>query len=290
MTKTSSTRASRARHTAQETGADIGRYLLGMELLRLRHTARLRQADAVRAGVSPARLSQAERGLTELPSARISALLNLYRATRPERADLWALHDAIPPAPADGEDPAGEFQDRAPGRWGRLAGMTGRAEAVTEFGTGYMPARVQTAEYAAALLRERAQRAGPDVVMALTGRCGPVRGEVVITQPMLSSTVGGRWVMAGQLEHLARLAGGDGLVVVRVIPLGVVPAVQGALRLLTPVAGHPGVVARIHPAHITYHAEALARITVRHVVEQAADAAWSAAMIRAAARRYGALP
>ncbi|GAA2364662.1 Scr1 family TA system antitoxin-like transcriptional regulator [Streptomyces carpaticus] len=276
-----------ARHNPLMTGAEIGRYLLGDELLRLRQAAGLRQQDAARAGVSASRLSQAERGLVSLPTSDIARLLNLYGAGRTVRTDVAALRDAIPPDPADGEEAVADVRDRGSGRWARLATTTNRAEGLTEVSTGYLPPRVQTAEYATALIRERATGAAPDVVMAMTGRCGAARGDVVITQPVLGREVGGPRVMAAQLEHLARLASRPGPVTVRVIPLGVVPTVCGLLRLLTPSPDHPGVVVRVHPAHVTYHVGALTRITVRHLLEHAADPAWSGAMIRAAARRYG---
>ncbi|WP_369266968.1 Scr1 family TA system antitoxin-like transcriptional regulator [Streptomyces harbinensis] len=267
---------------------EVGRCLLGAQLLRLRTSAGLRQRDVVvQARVALARLRQVEHGQV-MPDAHIlSRLLRLYRAGQEAREDIHTLLAAIPPGPPqEADEPSGAFCDAGSGRWERLTRLTNSAQAVTEISTGTLPPRVQIAEYAIALVRGQSAPAGADISMALTGRCGAAASRVVVTEPVLSRTVGGRRVMAAQLDHLMVLATHPGPVTLRIIPTSAVPhTTVGTLRLLHLGTGDLSI--RVTPSHVAYHPGTVERAQARRALSAAADSRGSAEMIRAAGPRYG---
>jgi transcriptional regulator with XRE-family HTH domain len=151
-------------------------------------------------------------------AATTDELMNLAREAR--QAGWWTQYD--------------DLKDCFP-----FIGMEQDATSITCFGMYFVPALLQTADYARAIIRGIVPAIGDDVLerrvevrlrrQELLRRPKPLRYRALIDEAVLHRAVGGPAVMRAQLEKLLRLPGehgehgehgeeGEGRVTVQVIP------------------------------------------------------------------------
>lgn len=210
-------------------------------LLRTLRTDRGLTAEEVteRLLFSPTKLSRIETGQSGASARDIRDLCNLYEVTDPtERENLmtlaregkqrgWWQHYALP--------------------YGSYVGLEAEAESIKIYMSGVVPGLLQTEEYAGAMLRageppqlspqERRQR----IQARLDRQAHFAEGEggrqqqchAVLDEAVLRRLVGGRQVMAAQLQRLAESAGQEN-VTVQVIPfdVGAHPAMDSNFCIL----------------------------------------------------------
>jgi transcriptional regulator with XRE-family HTH domain len=196
---------------------------LGAELRRLRESHGLRIEDvAVKLDVAPSTLSRIETGKAPARTSYLDIMLDMYGIDDPQRQrDLtglarqgrrkgwWASYDDLLPRGT------GEYLD-----------MEADAREIRSFTVQTIPGLLQTADYAAAVIR--ASRPGlstrqHDRLVTVTMRrqeLSPGQRELhaVIDESALHRTFGAAKVKAAQLDHLASAAA-DPLITIQVLRL-----------------------------------------------------------------------
>lgn len=205
----------------------VRRRELGTLLKKLR-TAKGLTAEQVaeRLLVSTSKVSRLETGHRGASDRDIYDLCDLYEVDDEQRQHLLEL--------------ASEGKQRA--WWQPLAlpystyvGLETDAKSIRDFGLGFVPGLLQTADYARAIVRAAVPTWAPEVVeQRVQGRLvrqqllrseNAPRFEAVVDESVLHRMVGGPAVMRAQLEHLLELSGPPN-VTLRVIPYesGALPA------------------------------------------------------------------
>lgn len=172
----------------------------------------------------PTKISRAETGARR-PSLRdVRDLCELYDVGPEETAELMQL----------------AREARQAGWWVQydalkviftFIGLEQDATAITAFSMYYVPALLQTEQYARALIKSIYPGIDPEVLSqrvearlqrqrTLLGRPKPPRYRALIDEAVLHRQVGGPAVMKDQLEHILKLAG-EGKVTIQVIPFEV---------------------------------------------------------------------
>ncbi|MGH3718074.1 MAG: helix-turn-helix domain-containing protein [Pseudonocardiaceae bacterium] len=185
---------------------------------------------ARRLDVSPSMVSMLLSGKRGAKEVDIAAFLGACQVTGAERERLLAL--------CREQDTPGWFQQhgsRLPQQLMTLIDHENKAVAISDFQPIMVPGLLQTSDYAYALIRETGNAPAGEVDgrvaarlgrQSLFGRERPARFSFYLHEFALRLPVGGRTVMAEQLEHLLRMSRRSYLT------LRVVPAARG---------GHAGV-------------------------------------------------
>jgi transcriptional regulator with XRE-family HTH domain len=184
---------------------------------------------------SPSKISRAETGARR-PSLRdVRDLCELYDVGQEESAQLMDL----------------AREARQPSWWTRyedirvseLIGLEQEATAITCFCMYFVPALLQTEDYAAAMIRGIAPRIEPDILrqrvearmrrQELLQRSRPPRYRAFLDEAVLRRQVGGAAVMKAQLDKILQLVE-EGKATVQVIPysVGAYAAVDSNFTLL----------------------------------------------------------
>lgn len=244
---------------------------------------------------SPSKMSRLETGHRGANARDINDLCDLYGVDDEERQRLLEL--------------ASEGKQRA--WWRRLpystyVGLESEAVSISDFGLGFMPGLLQTADYARAIVSAAVPKWVPEIVEErLQGRMirqqllyaenAPLF-EAVVDESVLHRVVGSRAVMRAQLERLLELAELP-KVTLQVIPYdaGALPAGNNKfiiLRFASPtvkdviyIEGLTGDIYLDEPSDVeTYNT------TFRTLVQLAASTDKTRAMIAAMIQSYGTRP
>jgi transcriptional regulator with XRE-family HTH domain len=196
---------------------------LGLRLRELRNAQGL-TVEEVAASLlcSPSKISRAETGARK-PSLRdVRDLCGLYKVGPQETAQMMEL----------------ARQARQPSWWTQykdisiphLIGLEQEATAITCFCMYFVPALLQTEDYAAAMIKGIAPRIDPDILrqrvdarmrrQELLQQPKPPRYRALLDEATLRRQVGGAAVMKAQLDKILQLAE-EGKATVQVIPYGV---------------------------------------------------------------------
>jgi transcriptional regulator with XRE-family HTH domain len=186
----------------------VRRRELGVLLKELR-TQRGWTAEQVaeRLRFSPSKMSRLETGQRGAGARDISHLCDLYEVDDEQRRRLQEL--------------ASEGKQR--GWWQPLGlpystyvGLEAEAASISDFGLGFMPGLLQTADYARAIVRAAVPRWVPEIVeqrvqgrmarQQLLHREDAPHFAAVVDESVLHRVVGGRAVMQAQLERLLELS------------------------------------------------------------------------------------
>lgn len=158
------------------------------------------------------------------------------RPTLRDVRDLCALYDVSPEESAQLMNLTREA--REPGWWTQyddlkipqLIGLEQEATAITCFGMFFVPALLQTEEYAAAIIKGIAPRIDPDILrqrvearmrrQRLLQQPKPPRYRALLDEAALHRQVGGTAIMDAQLGRILQLVQ-EGRATVQVIPYGI---------------------------------------------------------------------
>lgn len=193
---------------------------LGMRLRELRNGQSLTVEEvAERLLCSPSKISRAETGARK-PSLRdVRDLCTLYNVAPEESAELMEL----------------AREARQPGWWAKyddirisqLIGLEQEATAITSFCMYFVPALLQTEEYATAMIKGIAPRIDPDILrqrvearmqrQRLLQQPKPPRYRALLDVAALHRQVGGPAVMKAQLDKVLQIIE-EGKATVQVIP------------------------------------------------------------------------
>jgi transcriptional regulator with XRE-family HTH domain len=196
---------------------------LGMRLREIRSAKGLTVEEVAKELLcSPTKVSRMETGARRQSLRDVRDLCQLYELGPETSAELMEL----------------TRQARQPGWWTEFddtkvyypfIGLEQDATAITAFGMYFVPALLQTPDYARALVRGIVPKIGADVLeervkvrmrrQELLSTPAVPRYRALIDEAVLRRQVGGADVMKAQLEHLALLAEG-GRVNIQVIPFG----------------------------------------------------------------------
>lgn len=193
---------------------------LGMRLREFRTAKGLTVEDAARELLcSPTKVSRAETGARRPTLRDVRDLCQIYGIDPETSAELMEL----------------AREARKPGWWTRyndpkiapFVGLEQAATAITCFGMYFVPALLQTEDYARELIKRIAPRIDPDTLsqrvearMRRQERLrqpGPLRYRALLDEAVLHRQVGGRAVMKAQLEKILSLMRED-TAAVQVIP------------------------------------------------------------------------
>jgi transcriptional regulator with XRE-family HTH domain len=201
----------------------IRRRVLARQLRLLREEAGLTLEQAApKLDFSVSKLSRIENAQVVIDVHWVKSMLDVYDVGGSRWTELVEL--------AREAQQAGWWRAYGLGNNSYLAFET-EAVRVQVFTLGYVPGLVQTAEYARALMRavpvpRTAEQLENEVAarlyrhQRLTSAENPLELVAVVDEAALHRPVGGREVLRGQLEHMARLAELDA-VTLRVLPLAV---------------------------------------------------------------------
>jgi transcriptional regulator with XRE-family HTH domain len=264
-----------------------------LEMLRKRNRLHLDEA-AKRMRFSRSKLHRIETGENLIDHHELKSILDLYGVT----ADRWKEYfDLLEAAGEPGWWKAYGLKDRG------FIPLESDADTVRDFTLGYVPGLLQTEGYAKAMFQsDEARLSGEALRKAVAVRMirqrrltsveSPLTLAAVMDESVLYRPVGGRKVMATQLDHLLE-AGMLDTVTLQILPvsLGAHPAQAGGFILLSfgdPDA--PDVAYAEHPlGAVNTDREAAvnkARLRFDRLRSDALSPADSAALIRKAAERY----
>jgi hypothetical protein len=223
----------------RQAGPTVVRMLLGARLRRLRLAAGISREHAgttIRA--SESKISRLELGRTGFKSRDVSDLLALYGVSDgDEQAILLGL--------ATQANLAGWWQsysDVVPAWFEPYLGLEQAASVIRGYEVQFIPGLLQTADYARAVIRlaDGLSEADADHRVTLRmhrqqvlHRARPPHVWAVIDEAVLRRPIGGRAVMRGQVEHLAKMSL-RGHVTIQLLPFsaGGHPAAGGPVTLL----------------------------------------------------------
>jgi transcriptional regulator with XRE-family HTH domain len=217
-----------ARRDATETSALVGptirRHRLGAELRRLRDASGLRLEDvAARLDVAPSTLSRIETGKAPTRTSYLYTMLDIYGVDDPQQR----CHLADLAREGQRKGWWADYDDLLPPGTGSYLGLEAAASKICTFAVQAIPSLLQTAGYAAAVIRAGLSAEQQDRLVAVTMRrqeISPGLRELhaVIDESALLRTFGSADVMAAQLDHLASTTT-DPLITVQVLRLTASP-------------------------------------------------------------------
>lgn len=166
--------------------------------------------SAKRIGITPAFLSEVEKGKKNLSPDKMEALLGAYEFTAEEQDELRALRD-------EGSRRAWwtGYSALFSNELLRLFGLEHGAESMQSYDNTIMNGLLQTEEYTRAVI----ESAAPNIRLAETDRRvqarmirqrritgdDPLRLNTIISEAVLHQQIGGTHCLKAQLEHVARL-------------------------------------------------------------------------------------
>jgi len=190
-------------------GPTVLRILLGAQLRRLRESAIISREDAgyhIRA--SGSKISRMELGRVSFKERDITDLLEFYGVTdATERDSLIQLTREANATPW-----WQKYQDAMPDWFGVYVGLEEAAQLIRLYEVQFVPGLLQTEEYARAVVMQGAPGIEPDEVerrvavrmgrQKLLARESPPRLWAVVDEAALRRPMGGRDVLAAQIERL----------------------------------------------------------------------------------------
>jgi transcriptional regulator with XRE-family HTH domain len=217
----------------------VRRHKLGTQLRRLRQVRGLRLEEvAVVLGVAPSTLSRIETGQAPTRTSYLALMLDLYRIYDPEarkiltdmaregqRKEWWEQHDDVLP----------------PGI-GSYLRLEATASEVCSYSPQVVPDLVQTAEYAAAVIRASRPDLGAEQVRKLVTLQGTrqevlhrrgLRLRLIIDESALRRPVGPGDVVTEQLEHLLALSACRTVTVQVTAQAAISPVLSSSFALLS---------------------------------------------------------
>jgi transcriptional regulator with XRE-family HTH domain len=194
-------------------GPTVARRLVGAELRRLREAAGITREDAGHAiRSSDSKISRLELGRTRFKARDLADLLTLYGLTEDAERQIVIAMAAKANAPGWWQS----YGDVVPGWFEHFLGLEQAASVIRSYEVQFIPGLLQTADYAAAVIRISHQD-DPQVRLEqrvdlrmrrqqhLT-RPDPPKLWVVIDEAALRRPIGSRAMMRAQLTHLAEMA------------------------------------------------------------------------------------
>jgi transcriptional regulator with XRE-family HTH domain len=188
---------------------NLDRHQLRLQLRRYRQEAGLSQREVAKAlGWSSSKIYRIEAGTSPVSEADLTRLLDEYQdAPGEERAVLLALVRSAP------RPTSAKFRDSVPASVRRYLDYEAAAEQIWNFEPMFVPGLLQTPGYTRALLSGVGLRpAGAESIESavqlrrfrqeILKRSQPAQLHALIDESALIRQVGGRDVMAQQLEHL----------------------------------------------------------------------------------------
>ncbi|HSZ43083.1 MAG TPA: helix-turn-helix transcriptional regulator [Trebonia sp.] len=190
-------------------GPTVLRILLGAHLRRMRERAGISREDAgyhIRA--SGSKISRMELGRVSFKERDVTDLLSFYGVTDGEERDsliqLTREANATPWWQ--------KYQDAAPDWFGLFVGLEEAAQLIRIYEVQFVPGLLQTEEYARAVVTQGAPGLEPDEVdrrvalrlgrQKLLNRDNPPRLWAIVDEAALRRPMGGRDVLAAQIERL----------------------------------------------------------------------------------------
>lgn len=223
-------------------------WLLGKQLRHLRNAAVLTGEEnaanptgedvATRLGWSASKVSRVETGKITVSSADLRRLLDLYSVPPPVRERLIELNRR-----ADQRGWWDAFADATTDEYSWLIALEADAESESHFAPIVIPGLLQTADYALAITGSSLLIPSPGEVSQVSQvrmmrqrvltKPAPLRLRVVIDESVLRRQIGSADTMNGQLRHLVEMAGHPH-VSVRVLRLGAGPhlALSGVFTIV----------------------------------------------------------
>lgn len=223
---------------AASIGSTVPRRRLGRELAKLRNITGMSQRKvAHELEWSEPKIWRIEHGLTSLRSLDVKNMCELYGADKKLTEALMAL--------AKETKSRGwwhAYGDVVPAWFEVYVGLEAAASRLSSYHAELVPGMLQTEAYAAAVLRTAHEPDDEDIQrqlkvrmdrQALIIREGQPTLDVVLGEAVLRRPVGGRDVMAAQLEHLVTLSSQRNMSI-RVLPFesGVHGAMLGSFTIL----------------------------------------------------------
>jgi transcriptional regulator with XRE-family HTH domain len=195
-------------------GPTVLRILLGAQLRRLRESANISREDAgyhIRA--SGSKISRMELGRVSFKERDVADLLEFYGVTdTTERDSLIQLTREANATPW-----WQKYQDVVPDWFGVYVGLEEAAQLIRVYEVQFIPGLLQTEEYARAVVAQGAPGIEPDEVerrvavrmgrQQLLARSNPPRLWAVVDEAALRRPMGGRDVLAAQIERLMDAVG-----------------------------------------------------------------------------------
>lgn len=159
-------------------------------------------------GIGGTNLSAIEGGKRRLTAAKLTDLAQVYELSADEQAELDTIR-----AESDGREWYHDYTNVHSEDFVRYLGLEAGAGSVRSYQAELIPGLLQTADYARAMIKGgspyiRPVEVGPRLESRLARQArlngaDPLRLSAVINQATLLQEVGGRAVLARQLEHLA---------------------------------------------------------------------------------------
>jgi hypothetical protein len=195
-------------------GPTVLRILLGAHLRRMRERAGISREDAgyhIRA--SGSKISRMELGRVSFKERDVTDLLSFYGVTDGEERDsLVQLTKEANATPW-----WQKYQDAAPDWFGLYVGLEEAAQLIRVYEVQFVPGLLQTEEYARAVVVQGAPGLEPDEVdrrvalrlgrQKLVDRDNPPRLWAIVDEAALRRPMGGRDVLAAQIERLMDAVG-----------------------------------------------------------------------------------
>jgi transcriptional regulator with XRE-family HTH domain len=184
---------------------------LAAELRRLRADAGLsREQVEAQTGVNEGTLYRIESTRARPQRRTLIALLDLYGVGEPLKADLIELSRS-----ADGQGWSRPYSWQLPGEYAAYISFEAEARAVHNYESLFVPGLLQTPEYGRAMVRGVLPTATDQEIdervearaerQQLLNRPDPLELWAVVDEAAIRRVVGGRAVMAAQLEHLVSM-------------------------------------------------------------------------------------
>ena len=207
----------------RQAGPTIVRMLVGARLRRLRHAAGITRDDAGQAiRASGSKMSRLELGRTGFKPRDVSDLLTLYGLTDDaERATLLGLASQ-----ANAPGWWHSYSDILPAWFEPYLGLEQAASVIRSYEVQFIPGLLQTPDYARAVARLSDGISEADAQQRVTlrmhrqqvlHRARPPHLWAVIDEAALRRPIGGRAVMAAQVEHLVMMSR-RGHITIQVMP------------------------------------------------------------------------
>ncbi|MET8622754.1 helix-turn-helix transcriptional regulator [Kitasatospora sp. NPDC004669] len=188
----------------------VRRRMLGAELRRIREGLNLKVDDvAARLGWHQSKVSRLENGRHGVRANEVEILLDVYEVTDP------ATREALATLAREGKRRVWwqPYSDVISQRYASFISFEAEAVSIRNFELSLIPGLLQTADYARALTRQLQPEATPEEVNALVDvrlarqnaalrREDPLKLWAIVDEAALRRAIGGRAVMAKQLQQL----------------------------------------------------------------------------------------